>query len=220
MKKQSSGKCNLCGGTFGKAAMARHITSCKASKPADKAPKTACFHVVVEGGYGNIYWLHLAVPKDAPLGRLDKFLRETWLECCGHMSAFTIGGQRYALSPASADFDLNEESMDVHLEDVVRVGTVFLHEYDYGSTTELKLKIRGLLEVNGKSGAVQLLARNADPQFPCEECGNLATQVCTQCAYERDAFYCDKCAETHECGEEMFLPAVNSPRVGVCGYAG
>src|SRR5438132_11478342 len=70
MKKPSSGKCNLCGGTFGKAAMARHIASCNASKPANKAPKTACFHVVVEGGYGNIYWLHLAVPKDDPLSRL------------------------------------------------------------------------------------------------------------------------------------------------------
>ena len=146
--------------------------------------------------------------------------RGTRLECCGHLSAFTIGKQRYASTFALDEDDLNEESMDVRLGDVAEVGTVFLHEYDYGSTTELKLKVTGLLEVKGKSGAVQLLARNADPQFPCEKCGNLATQICTQCAYEGDAFYCDKCAETHDCGEEMFLPAVNSPRVGVCGYAG
>jgi hypothetical protein len=31
---------------------------------------------------------------------------------------------------------------------------------------------------------------------------------------------CQACAEDHECGEDMQLPVVNSPRVGVCGYAG
>lgn len=31
---------------------------------------------------------------------------------------------------------------------------------------------------------------------------------------------CDTCAESYECGEEMLLPVVNSPRVGMCAYDG
>jgi len=29
-----------------------------------------------------------------------------------------------------------------------------------------------------------------------------------------------KCARSHECDHEMFLPVVNSPRAGVCAYSG
>jgi hypothetical protein len=33
-------------------------------------------------------------------------------------------------------------------------------------------------------------------------------------------FFCAKCSEEHEDGEEMMLPVVNSPRMGECGYDG
>jgi hypothetical protein len=38
--------------------------------------------------------------------------------------------------------------------------------------------------------------------------------------YPDEGWLCDECAVGHECGEEMLLPVVNSPRVGVCGYVG
>ena len=37
---------------------------------------------------------------------------------------------------------------------------------------------------------------------------------------ECEDFVCDQCLESHECGEEMVLDVVNSPRMGVCGYVG
>jgi hypothetical protein len=37
---------------------------------------------------------------------------------------------------------------------------------------------------------------------------------------ECEEFYCEKCLAENECEEEMALPVVNSPRMGVCGYAG
>ena len=58
------------------------------------------------------------------------------------------------------------------------------------------------------------------PAFACVECGRPATQLCSCCIYEEYAFYCDECGEEHECGEDMMLPVVNSPRMGVCGYCG
>jgi hypothetical protein len=40
--------------------------------------------------------------------------------------------------------------------------------------------------------------------------------MCVEC----ESFVCDQCQNSHECGEEMIMPVVNSPRMGVCGYAG
>lgn len=40
--------------------------------------------------------MQVAVPMTAPLRKLDHFLRHIWLECCGHLSAFDIGCNRYA----------------------------------------------------------------------------------------------------------------------------
>ena len=48
----------------------------------------------------------------------------------------------------------------------------------------------------------------------------MATNVCVQCIYEDAEWLCNDCSEEHECGEDMMLPIVNSPRVGVCGYCG
>lgn len=43
-----------------------------------------------------IYWLYLAVPFRATLEDFDDFLRETWLECCSHLSQFTINNKRFS----------------------------------------------------------------------------------------------------------------------------
>jgi hypothetical protein len=79
--------------------------------------------------------MHAAVPVTAPLSKLDRFLRDTWLECCGHLSAFEIGSNRYASSPTQG-----EMSMRVPLSRVLEKGIKFSYEYDYGSTTALTLK--------------------------------------------------------------------------------
>jgi len=97
----------------------------------------------------------------------------------------------------------------------------FLYEYDYGSTTALVLKVVALREQGLPKGAVQLLARNEAPRVNCRRCGiQPATQICTECAWNGEGWLCEACAVAHECGDEMCLPVVNSPRVGVCGYTG
>ena len=117
---------------------------------------------------------------------------------------------------------MDEKSMrGVKLGKLLSVGQQFEHEYDFGTTTELKLKVvaeREGMAVKGKP--VQVLAQNEPPEIPCENCGKLATQVCSECIYEGEGWVCDDCAEEHECGEDMLLPVVNSPRVGMCGYTG
>jgi hypothetical protein len=215
-RQQSMGKCSLCGETFGKAAMTRHLSKCsQAQTPAAPANQktTPAFHLVVEGRWAKAYWLHLAAPANAPLRKLDEFLRRIWLECCGHLSAFAIGGIRYSVSPME-----EERGMGTPLSRVVDVGTKFTYEYDYGSTTELELRVVGLWSQDKPKVGVQILARNDPPEIKCDLCKTQpATKICTEC---QEAWLCASCVTAHECSEEMFLPVVNSTRVGVCGYTG
>jgi hypothetical protein len=216
----STGKCSLCGGVFDKAAMARHLKSCVQKHGAPEtapAPKKGMkrrpvFHLSVEGRYLSGYWMHVEVPIDATLAVLDRFLRDIWLECCGHMSAFEIDGESYSVQPM--DFDAGD--MSVKFKDVLTPGMKFFYAYDFGSTTDLMLKVVAQRESEIQSTQVKLLARNELPVIPCDVCGAPAAEVCADCG----EWLCAKCAGKHECGAEMLLPVVNSPRVGVCGYTG
>ncbi|MBI4785509.1 MAG: hypothetical protein HY782_00460 [Chloroflexi bacterium] len=222
-KQPSSGKCNLCGETFGKVAMTRHLAKCRlAHAPTGKSSKRI-LHLLVEGKYDPYYWMHIEMPADAKLDRLDDFLRRTWLECCGHLSAFSIRGQRFSVDAGGGDvfFDMEpEEDFSAKLGDVLSPGLKFEHEYDFGTTTHLALKVVAERHGATKSRSVEVLARNDPPDIRCEACGRPATQVCSVCIYNDPAWYCDDCILEHKCGDEYALPVVNSPRVGMCGYTG
>jgi len=208
--------------------MTRHLETCEKrasteAKAGDRrnVQKIRTFHLLVEGRDLPMYWMHLDVKETTTLAALDRFLRDTWLECCGHLSAFEIGGARYAVDTGVVDdWDMGEKSMRVRLDKVLSPGQTCSYEYDFGTTTELKLKVISEREVEGKGKAIQLLARNTPPVILCEECGKPATNVCTQCIFDGRGWLCDECSEEHECGEEMLLPVVNSPRVGMCAYTG
>mgnify|MGYP001588871793 CR=1 FL=1 len=215
-KPTSPGKCRLCGEGFEKSQVTKHLQKCRMSQPRTGKP-LRLFHLLVEGTDLPEYWLQLHVDAGAKLSDLDEFLRDIWLECCGHMSAFTIGGQRYSVQPM-ADFD--EKSMRAKLADVLSLKTKCTYEYDFGTTTELTLRVVSEWEGPLKTRPVELLARNTPPAFACESCEAPATQVCVECLWDNAGFACDKCAPDHECGEDMLLPVVNSPRMGQCGYDG
>jgi hypothetical protein len=223
-RRTSEGQCNLCGVTFSKSAMTRHLKSCKQkeqnsgkSSPSRNLRQAEIFHLMVEGRYAPDYWMHLEVPADATLEDLDSFLRRIWLECCGHMSAFMIEGKTYSVAPM-AEFD--DESMETRLDDVLNPGMKFNYEYDFGSTTHLSMKVVSQEQKQIKDEFITVLARNEPPSIHCMSCGKMAAQVCTECLWSGEGWLCDECAAEHKCGEEMLLPVVNSPRVGVCGYTG
>jgi len=207
--------------------MTRHLESCEQrvaiqaeARSHQQAQKTRAFHLVVEGYRLPMYWMHLEVSAGTTLATLDHFLRDTWLECCGHLSAFTIGGVRYSVDAAIYEWDMGSKNMQVPLDQVLHPGQTCSYEYDFGSTTELTLKVISEREVPAKKKAIEILARNNLPLVSCDVCGKPATTTCTQCIYEDKGWLCDACAKDHECGEEMLWPMVNSPRAGVCGYTG
>lgn len=42
----------------------------------------------IETPYEKDYWLYADISMTSTLKTLDTFLRDIWLECCGHMGAF------------------------------------------------------------------------------------------------------------------------------------
>lgn len=95
------------------------------------------------------------------------------------------------------------------------------YEYDFGSTTALTGELVGKRHGSIGREPVRLLARNEALVWPCAECEAPATMVCPFCIDSNDGLFCDAHADAHEhADEEVYLPVVNSPRMGVCGYTG
>lgn len=151
-RQELNGKCSFCGRTFSKAMMTNHLKSCEQRKKTPMEPSYGgksklgnkrVFHIIVEGSYQPEYWMHLDVPADVKLEELDDFLREIWFECCGHLSAFTIGNIRYERETGGVNAKwtmifgrrMPTKSMKIRTRTVLRSGLKFHYEYDFGTPT-------------------------------------------------------------------------------------
>jgi hypothetical protein len=345
----TKGFCNFCKSEIDKAKMTQHLKYCKqraainAANDADMEDemqqKEKLLHILAEGRYNPQYWMYLEIPASAALFSLDSFFRDIWVECCGHLSAFKIGGISYADDPEDFSFEIvgtedeedeedgqaeeggededeeeeedeedlspeefaeeigkfldeqpaellniipdelqvelrkphsrdelvallkdritslpkptfsitpgnieeqrsihfqklvlqflldmvEDRSLSVPLEKVLKVKQKFTYEYDFGSTTELNLRViserEGVALQGEDDDVVFILARNEPPAIVCRKCGKPATKVVSGYFNVEANAYCNKCARRSE-DEDMLLPVVNSPRVGVCGYTG
>ena len=163
-KSITQGKCYLCGQIFDKKLMTKHLKSCLKKLSLSQQKKTSTdtiklFHVIVEGKYEPEYWMHLAAQSDAYLYDLDNFLRDIWLECCNHLSAFYIGENTYLSQCSQPRYD-KEEEMDIKLKEILKPKLKFTHEYDFGSTTELKLRVMSEYESESQKESISIIARN------------------------------------------------------------
>ncbi|MBN1581392.1 MAG: hypothetical protein JXA89_11885 [Anaerolineae bacterium] len=216
-QKQTRGKCVFCDREMTRGGLAKHLASCpqrqEAIGSANQGTEQTLYHLAVRDAWGGDYWLHLEMKGSSTLNALDSYLRAIWLECCGHLSQFSIGGWRG-----------DEIPMSRRIDRVFAPGVELTHIYDFGTSSETLIKMVDLR--HGKPltrHPIFLMARNAPPEFQCMECDKTASWLCLECMYERDqtGALCDEHAEDHECadyGEPM--PLVNSPRVGMCGYDG
>lgn len=193
------GQCETCGGVQQAPRTLEHLVKCL-GKP-EGVVSARLLHIEGHGRFGK-YWLYAALRDDAKLSSLDALLRSTWLECCGHMSEFR------GPSKNTRGNELGERAS-------------FRYDYDFGSTTSLRVKVVGSPRIafRGRSHS-RLLARSLPPALKCSACGGTATLVCPRCAWDDAPLACIACADDHECGDDLLLPLANSPRAGVCGYTG
>ena len=218
-QKQSRGKCTFCGKEMTKGGLSKHLATCpqrvEVNSAADqKSGKTErLYHLQVRDSYIPDFWLHLEMNGTATLNDLDRYLRAIWLECCGHLSQFSVGG-----------WSGDEISKKTKVAQAFGRGMELTHIYDFGTSSETMVKPVAVRE--GKPltrHPIYLMARNDIPEIQCMECEQPAKWLCMECQIEHDqsGMLCDKHAKNHphdEYGEPMQL--VNSPRVGMCGYDG
>jgi hypothetical protein len=199
--------------------VARHLDKCpkrlealQAATTSDR-PVETLWHLRIQDAYAKEFWLDLEMVGSASLDKLDKYLRAIWLECCGHLSQFTIGGWQGMVIGKARKAD-----------SAFKPGLVLRHQYDFGSTSETDIRV-----VDARQGMptskhpIALLARNVMPEAVCQECGQPAKWLCIECIYEEEkaGLLCDEHGEEHphdNYGGPVML--FNSPRVGMCGYEG
>jgi hypothetical protein len=216
-RKQSRGICHYCEKEYAKGGMIRHLRTCSGRGDAiEKAGSTGgetLFHLRVQDSWSSDFWLDLEVRGSATLKQIDSYLRAIWLECCGHLSQFSVGGWAGREIPKSR-----------RVEQVFGPDVELTHIYDFGTSSETLLKF-----VDARKGVpttkhpMVLMARNLTPEVACIECDEPAAWLCMECMYEYDepGTLCDKHAKKHphkDYGDPV--PLVNSPRVGMCGYSG
>lgn len=232
------GTCQICQQQDLKGAMEFHLGGCLAQHQhqADGRPSPKYLLLVEGKGYPEHYWLYLEMVQHANLARLDQFLRKYWLECCRHLSAFTIEDTCYSINAGiykwkweiepslQMEPPIQEESMDVPIRRVLYPGKSCTYEYDYGTPTFLSIQVVAAYTGVTIGSSVRLLARNDPPRLVCNSCGKVATLVCPFCKgtapFGKAGWFCQRCAKKHSCGIKTMLPVVNSPRVGECGYRG
>jgi hypothetical protein len=237
---KSEGKCLYCGETFAQAQINRHVaTHLKEKTKTGKPGKSFLVKIETPKKWGRTpYFLSLWIDGEAKMEAIDDFLRDIWLECCGHMSAFSTPRKRFS---GTKTFDIqamfnsfmedNESEFPREIpknrkaKDVLYKELSLEYEYDFGSTTELKITTVAEYPIKADKKIV-LLSRNERVEIICSMCKKVpATQICTECMYHINAKFCNKCASKHAKKCAVFddyasMPIVNSPRMGVCGYTG
>ena len=199
--------------------LVRHLETCPQRGEAigtvgqGTGKEQALYHLQVQDAWGGDFWLHLEMNGSATLQDLDRYLRAIWLECCDHLSQFSIGG-----------WSGREIAKRRRAEEVFEPGLELTHIYDFGTSSKTLIRAVGVRK--GKPltrHPIFLMARNEMPEATCVECGQPATHLCLECEQElnQPGTLCDEHARKHpheDYGEP--IPLVNSPRLGMCGYTG
>ena len=218
-RKQTQGKCAYCGAEKIKNQMTKHLSVCSQRQQAiatverQTGERQALYHLRVEDASSGAYWLDLEMNGSAALKDLDKYLRAIWLECCNHLSQFSMGG-----------WQGTEIAKRRTLDEIFEPGLELMHIYDFGTSSETV--IRAIDRRQGKPTTrypIALMARNLAPEQVCIECGQPATRFSMGELIQRNVWrtLCEEHAEEQppdDYGEPV--PLVNSPRLGMCGYSG
>ena len=229
MAIQTKGFCKYCGKEYTKSGMLRHLAACKNRKDKleEETAKRKCryFQITISAKYDKDYWLIVETSENTTLKELDQFIRDIWVECCGHLSAFAINGTQYESCPDTDSFwGPPSKNMNYRLKDVVDVGDTFGYEYDFGSTTELVVSIHSEREGEKGKREIVIVSRNNPSTIICSHCEkNKADFVNPEGFYEGKPFWCEECLkkeDDEDLDSNYLLPVCNSPRMGVCGYEG
>ena len=222
MTIRTQSQCLGCRKTFHTKAVRNHLKSCiaTAETPLGKTPKPMLL-VSATAGYDDtktVYALYTLMTKNATLRDIDELLRQTWLECCLHLSSFDSVGTRFVSDGFDTGlFDYDDPSFDHRAAWAIPSGTEAEYQYDMGDSTDLTVRVEPAPEqaqawlARHDIDAGDPILRNLMPEL-CDNCGQEASHfrpaevLCTGCLPENPRPYVELLARTpphcRECGEE------------------
>lgn len=233
-KLKSEGVCALCNKKYTQRGINRHLKTHleKMHKPTNSKDISFLLKIETNPKYYNKtgYFLYLWVNGTTYIDDIDAFLRDIWLECCGHLSSFIDNEQKHQQGGLFNFFDEDELApgeidKGQRANECLYLGQKMNYTYDFGSSTELQIKVEGLYQTQAPQ-AITLLSRNEPLHITCDKCGiEPAVVTCIAHAWAEDSLFCKKCARLHAKKCDDFKDyaekrIVNSPRFGVCDYEG
>lgn len=155
------GRCYYCNKELTERTIKRHAKSCSVMKKSIEEKMNQAkevreqFIISMKDKYNpSLYCIYVSIDAKLQLQHLDKFIRNIWVECCGHLSAFHIDEEIYH------DNSDEQYEMNFYLKDVLNINKKFEYEYDFGSTTYLTLEVVDIIQVPSEFSQVEVIARN------------------------------------------------------------
>jgi len=200
--------CQFCDNKFGHKQIILHYKDC--IKENFKNESGTLLFMFGNGINGHVYYMYCLADESCKMSDVDKFLKNCWCECCGHLSDFHTFpyGKKIGKSKLICDF-IEKECM-------------IQYTYDYGSSTEIIIDPVDVL-VNDTTGVkntrktklhnpIKVILQNPKPLIKCtnKKCQKEATYYCY------DNATC--CAHIPAEDRDVRVPICNSPRSGVCCY--
>ncbi|MGL4847543.1 MAG: SEC-C metal-binding domain-containing protein [Clostridium sp.] len=153
-----TGKCYFCGKEVTGGTAKRHAKTCKALHEREikkGKEERKGFIIKITDKYVKDYYMYIMMDASLRLEELDRFLRDIWCECCGHLSAFRIDEECYNSYAEEWEPDLN-----IRLREVLMVGGKFTYEYDFGTSTDLMGEIVEEVVLGKDEPQIEIIIRN------------------------------------------------------------
>lgn len=167
-------KCELCNQEYSaKGGIVSHLKKCS------YLGEFGVYKMLKVSGLDNQdYFIYILMDEDETLHTLDLFLKAIWLECCGHLSQFYV-------NPNSLNYyAFEDEECHGPIISLLCESDIIYYDYDFGSTTTLKIEfIKDMVDYDSTEPIV-LLARNENP-FKNKDNSPRAGE----CAYSEDINY-------------------------------
>ena len=252
----SLGRCDLCGAIVRAGDVSAHAMACVMAAFQGRSVENGRHSRYADNGAMLIWvrstelrhWMLLAARPSTSLRNLDQFLRDQWLECCGHMSHFEIGLTRYCAGMLESGdtqildtdtVDAEDRHMAYTLAETLELGERARHVFDYDNITEVDFECVTTLDALYDVLAERLIASQGTAEHDADfiiVARNLPLATCFTCGatarwrYHTDPYVpvppedggpiVDRPYFCDDCSPDD-LPLIalrNSPRAGVSCY--
>lgn len=210
--------CTCCNKKFGNRKIKDHVSECVKNTVTEESGYLMEF-MAYNDITNTFHYMHALFGSKCKLSHIDKFLRDMWCECCGHMSIVHV---------FDAETDIRKDGKFRDLISKYDETNQFTYEYDMGDTTTIFFRILKKLNDNN-STKYKLLYRNEQQNVKCDnytKCKTFASHIFYR---DRHILYCKDCLddivtklkkqnEDFDESNIMKQAITNSPRSGVLCY--